>query len=101
MDIERNISTTESTAAADASDDPFVRETARKRQEERDLTAKNVKSHFKPWRVFINHIDSYHGRLLTDVRIVFYQNFWHIFIYISPYIKSSRYLREHRETLWK
>lgn len=24
---------------------------------------------FKPWRVFINHIDSYHGKALVDVSL--------------------------------
>lgn len=66
MDSKRNISITEPTTA-NALDDLFGFEAARKRQEDRDLTTENMKPHFKPWRVFINHIDSYHGKILTDV----------------------------------
>ena len=29
----------------------------------------SVEPGFKPWRVFINHVDSYHGRKLADVSI--------------------------------
>lgn len=68
MDNKQNISITESTIA-DTVDDLFGFEAARKRQEERNLTTENIKPHFKPWRVFINHIDRYHGKILTDVCI--------------------------------
>lgn len=66
MDSKENISITEPTAASTL-DDLFGFEAARKRQEDRDLITENMKSHFKPWRIFINHIDSYHGKILTDV----------------------------------
>jgi len=70
MNIKQNISITGPATVADALDDLFGFEAARKRQRNRDLTSGNVKPHFKPWRVFINHIDSYHGKILIDVRIV-------------------------------
>lgn len=68
MNSKRNTSIIESTAA-DTLDDLFGFEAARKRQEDRNLKTENMKPHFKPWRVFINHIDSYHGKILTDVCI--------------------------------
>jgi len=50
-------------------DDLFGFEAARKRQQIKELTEKNGKLQFAPWRVFINQIDSYHGKVLTDVRV--------------------------------
>lgn len=70
MGSEQNISITELTNATDTLDSLFNFEAARKRQENCDLSTENTKSHFKPWRIFINHIDSYHGKILTDVRII-------------------------------
>ncbi|XP_036144652.1 uncharacterized protein LOC114254645 isoform X2 [Monomorium pharaonis] len=66
MDNKQNISITKLTNAADTLDNQFSFDVARKRQD-CDLTTENVKPHFKPWRIFINHIDSYHGKILTDV----------------------------------
>lgn len=69
MDSKQNISVTE--PSADTLDDLFGFKAAQKRQKDRDLTTENMKPHFKPWRVFINNIDSYHGKILTDVCTVF------------------------------
>ncbi|XP_011694075.1 PREDICTED: adenylate kinase 7-like [Wasmannia auropunctata] len=66
MGSKQNISITELTNAADTLDSLHGFEAARKRQEGCDLSTENVKPHFKPWRIFINHIDSYHGKILTD-----------------------------------
>lgn len=69
MDIEQNISITESTTAANTLNDLSGREAAEKQQQDRNVITENIKSYFKPWRVFINHIDSYHGKMLVDVSI--------------------------------
>lgn len=74
MDIE-NISITEPITGADTLNDLPGHEAVEKRQEGRDLTAENTKSYFKPWRVFINHIDSYHGKILAEVMYFFNANF--------------------------
>ncbi|XP_012286013.2 adenylate kinase 7 [Orussus abietinus] len=47
-------------------DDLFGFEDARMRQEEREREARHVELGLRPWRVFINHIDSYHGKKLAD-----------------------------------
>ncbi|XP_011644876.1 uncharacterized protein LOC105432009 [Pogonomyrmex barbatus] len=64
---KQNISITEPINAVDILDNLFGFEAAQKRQENCDLSTENAKSHFKPWRIFINHIDSYHGKILTDM----------------------------------
>ncbi|XP_018338500.1 PREDICTED: adenylate kinase 7-like [Trachymyrmex septentrionalis] len=64
---KKNISITELTNAADTLNSLSSFETTRKRQEDCDLSTENVKPHFKPWRIFINHIDSYHGKILSDI----------------------------------
>lgn len=66
MNVQENNSIIESTC--DDFDDLFGFEAARKREEKRALIEGNDMLRFTPWRVFINHIDSYHGKLLTDVR---------------------------------
>lgn len=89
MDVKENISISDPITAnnANALDDLFDFEAARKRQEERDLTAENGKLHFKPWRVFVNHIDSYHGKLLVDVRGPFLILKFNAHSFLLPYIK--------------
>jgi len=67
--IQKNISITKPTNAADTLNNLSSFEAARKRQE--DLSTENGKPHFKPWRIFINHIDSYHGKILCDVCILY------------------------------
>jgi len=59
----------EHVTATDPLDDLFGFEAAQKRQQIEELTEKNGKLQFAPWRVFINHIDSYHGEILADVRV--------------------------------
>ncbi|KYM83836.1 Putative adenylate kinase 7 [Atta colombica] len=63
--IQKNISITKPTNAADTLNNLSSFEAARKRQE--GLSTGNMKPHFKPWRIFINHIDSYHGKILCDI----------------------------------
>jgi hypothetical protein len=55
--------------AVDSLDDLLGFEAAQKRQQIEELTEKDRKPQFAPWRVFINCIDSYHGEILTDVRV--------------------------------
>ncbi|XP_025161855.1 uncharacterized protein LOC112590201 [Harpegnathos saltator] len=69
MDVSRKVSITDSTTAADTLNHPPGREATGERQGDRNLFAENAEPYFKPWRVFINHIDSYHGTLLADVSI--------------------------------
>lgn len=60
----------------DTLDDLSGFEAAQKRQQEHcDLTTKNEKSKFRSWRTFINHVDSYHGKILADVGIAAFINF--------------------------
>lgn len=82
MDINKNVLITEPTTAADILHNLSGHETNGERLENRNLTTENVKLHFKPWRVFINHIDSYHGKLLVDVSIVFKTNLTHMYIFL-------------------
>lgn len=56
----------------DVADNLFDLATTRKQQENCDLSTESAKLNFKPWRIFINHIDSYHGKILTDVRSLLY-----------------------------
>lgn len=84
MDVEENISITEPITTVDVLDDLFGFEAAQIREEKRDLTAENRKLHFKPWRVFINHIDSYHGKLLAEVRRLFSILQFYMLASISP-----------------
>lgn len=98
MDSSQNISITEPTTAANVSDDSFGYEADRKRHEKSDLITKNMKSQFKPWRVFINHIDSYHGRLLTDVSTFFLRKL-RVFLSISPTAQRHLTGRVHQKVL--
>jgi len=82
MDSKQNVSITELTNAADTFDNLFGFEAAQKRQEDCDLSTEKVKPYFKPWRIFINHIDSYHGKILTDVCIVYNKIYVYIYVYI-------------------
>lgn len=84
MDMKEDISSTGPITAAGTLNDPSGFEVVQNRQE--DLTTENVKSYFKPWRVFINHIDSYHGKLLTNVRIAFNKIFRHLSTFLYEII---------------
>lgn len=82
MDIEQDISITKP-ITTDILNDLSSHEAAGKRLKDRNLTIKNVRPYFKPWRIFINHIDSYHGKLLADVSIVLKTNLILTFFYIK------------------
>lgn len=75
---QKHISITKLTNAADTLNNLSSFE-ARKRQKDFDLSTGNVKPHFKPWRIFINHIDSYHGKILSEVCI--HYNKIYVYIY--------------------
>lgn len=86
MDSGQSISITELTNATDTLDSLSGFEAAQKRQEDCDLSTENTKSLFKPWRIFINHLDSYHGKILTAVRIIYNKKFIYVYIHIYLFI---------------
>lgn len=65
------VSMSNSNDPADPLADLFGFETAQKRPQEEQN--QNISAHvelgFKPWRVFVNNIDSYHGRRIVEVQL--------------------------------
>lgn len=88
MNNKQNISITELTNAADTLNSLSDFEITRKRQED-NLSVENMNLYFKPWCIFINHIDSYHGKILTDVCIVYnYIYIYHIILDIKDLFRD-------------
>ena len=63
------VSRANSTDPADPLADLFGFAAAQKRlqEEQNQRTSANIDLGFQPWRVFLNHMDSYHGRRMVEV----------------------------------
>lgn len=71
MDIKRNTSITETTIDVNLNNPPGLGTIRKQGENAAGLAIQHVETHFEPRRVFINHIDSYSGKILANVCVMF------------------------------